>query len=177
MPTVSRRSLDDRRRRRDIDAERFVHIGAAALARDRTVAVLRDAQPGRRRHERRRRRNIERAGAIAARAARVEHIVERLRQLHGVGAHRPARARRFRPAARPFIVRPTSSAPICAGVASPLMMARHRVGRLVDREVLAPHQFFQQRRNACAHLITFRKFRSRCCPSRVMIDSGWNCTP
>ena len=41
-------ALDDRRRRRDVDAERLEHVGAAALARHRPVAVLGDAHAARR---------------------------------------------------------------------------------------------------------------------------------
>ena len=41
-------SLDDGRRRRDANAKRLVHIGAAGTARGRSVAVLRHAHTARR---------------------------------------------------------------------------------------------------------------------------------
>ena len=140
------RSFDDGRVRPDVDAERLVHVGAAALARDRPVAVLRHAQSGSRGHECRGGRDIERAGAIAAGAARVEDIVERPRQLHRIGAHRPRQAddlgrtlalHREADQQRGDLRRRRLAAHDRA----------HRLGGLIDRQVLAPHQFFQQRRN------------------------------
>src|SRR5207253_8732160 len=51
---------------RDVDSERLEHIGAPTPARGGPVSVLRhrDARAGR--DERRRRRDIERAGSVAA---------------------------------------------------------------------------------------------------------------
>ena len=73
MPASVEAALDDRRRRGDVDAERFEHVRAAAAARDRAVAVLGDAHAARREHDRRDRRDVERVRAVAARAAGVEH--------------------------------------------------------------------------------------------------------
>ena len=57
----------------DIDAERFHDIRAAAPAARRAISMLRDANAGARGDERRGRRNVEGAGAIAAGSAGIEH--------------------------------------------------------------------------------------------------------
>ena len=96
-----------------------------------------------------------------------------LRQLHGVGAHRLGEPDDFR---RPLAFHRQADQQR-ADLRRRRLAAHdgaHRLGRLVDREVLAPHQFFQQPGMFmfARGRHTFKKFRSRCCPSRVMIDSG-----
>ena len=68
---------------RNRNAERFEHIRGAAPAGYRPVAVLGHRDPRRRRHQRRRRGDIEGARAVPARAAGVDKIFllrERQRQ-------------------------------------------------------------------------------------------------
>ena len=89
---VAQRALDDCRRRGDVDAELFEHVGAAAAARHRSIAVLRDLDAAGGDDDRRRRRDVERARPISAGAAGVEHVARRRRQLHRVLAHRPREA-------------------------------------------------------------------------------------
>jgi hypothetical protein len=62
----------DLRRRVDAHARGFEHVGAAAQARRRAVAVLGDVQPAPRKHEARGGRHVDRLRAVAARAARVD---------------------------------------------------------------------------------------------------------
>ena len=61
-----------------VDAGRLQQIGAAALARYRTVTVLGHGATGRRDDKRRRRRNVEDVGAVTAGADHVDHAVEGL---------------------------------------------------------------------------------------------------
>ena len=58
--------FDDRRRSGHADAQRFENVGAAREARHRSVSVLRDADAAGGDDDRGARRNIERAGAVAA---------------------------------------------------------------------------------------------------------------
>ena len=58
---VVQRALDDRRRRGEVHAELLEHVGAAAAARHRSIAVLGDLDAARRDDDRRRRRDVERA--------------------------------------------------------------------------------------------------------------------
>src|SRR5688572_15123557 len=74
----------------DVHPESFHHIGAAALARSRTVSMLGDRHPSSRNDEGRSRRDIERAGSIASGTAGV-HNRPRLSVPEGFGllAHHP----------------------------------------------------------------------------------------
>src|SRR5436309_13552982 len=57
----------------DVDSKRLHNVGTPAAACHGTIAVLRHAYPGAGNHERRRSRNIKRAGSITTGPARVEH--------------------------------------------------------------------------------------------------------
>ncbi len=77
---------------RELDAQGFQHVRAAAIARCRTVAVLGHMHAGSGHHERHQRGDIERALAIAAGAAGIEqrnagqaHIHRRRHFPHGAG--------------------------------------------------------------------------------------------
>ena len=86
-------ALDDRRRRGDVDAERLEHVGAAAAARHRPVAVLGDAHAARRDDQRRDRRDVERARIDRRRCRRCRtRGANGLRQRHRARAHRPREA-------------------------------------------------------------------------------------
>ena len=63
----------------DRDAPGFQQIGAAALARNRAIAVLGHVHPGARHHERGHRGDVECVGAVAPRAAGVEQGLAGLR--------------------------------------------------------------------------------------------------
>jgi hypothetical protein len=70
-----------------VHAQRFQHIGTAALAADGAVAVLGDGYARRRDHERRRRREVPSLQRVAARAAGVQQVRVIDGNLHRVGAH------------------------------------------------------------------------------------------
>ena len=72
------------RRKLDLDAQRGQHVGAAALRRDRAVAVLGDARATRRGDERGGSRDVERVRCVAARAAGIDQAI--LRDFHPRGA-------------------------------------------------------------------------------------------
>jgi hypothetical protein len=80
------------RRPVDGNAERLQHVGAAALRGGRPVAVLGDRDAGAGGDQRRRGREVEAAGAVAARTGRVEHGLEGERQRHGARLQRGRRA-------------------------------------------------------------------------------------
>ena len=70
------------------EAERLEHVGGAGGRRHGAVAVLRDPRAGRRRHDRRRRRDVERVRAVAARPGRVDEVVALRPHRQDVLAHR-----------------------------------------------------------------------------------------
>ena len=72
---------------RDVDAKCLEHVGAPAAARSRPVAVLRHRDTRPRRHQRRRRGDIESTGPIAPRAAGINAPRWHL-QRSGMRAHR-----------------------------------------------------------------------------------------
>ena len=76
----------------DLHAEGLQDVGAAARARRGTVAVLRDPGAGRCRDDRRDGRDVERAGAIATGAARVDRA-RRQRDRHGGPSQRAGESR------------------------------------------------------------------------------------
>ena len=112
------------RRKRDPDAQRFQQVGAAALARDRPVAVLGHVHAGARHHERRHGRNVECARAVAARAAGIEQrLARRCRASTGAAISRMARAKPTSSSTvSPFIRRAIRKAAICGWLASPPRM-------------------------------------------------------
>ena len=69
------RARHDLDRRLDRDAERLEHVGAAALRRERAVAVLGDAHARARDEQRRGGRDVEGVDRSAAGAAGVDQIV------------------------------------------------------------------------------------------------------
>ncbi len=116
------RALDPLRRELELEAERLEHVGRAGGRRDRAVAVLRHPGAGRRGEERGRGRDVERPRAVAARARRVDEIVA----LSGARRARALRIASAQPAISSGVSRliriATRKAPICAAVASPLMI-------------------------------------------------------
>ena len=74
-PELVDRALDPLGRLLEVEAERLEDVGRARRRRHRAVAVLRHAGSRGRRHERRRRRDVEGAGAVAARPRRVDEVV------------------------------------------------------------------------------------------------------
>ena len=73
-------------------AQRFEHVGAAALARCRAVAVFGDRDAAAGDDQRRRGRDVDRAGAVAAGADDVEHERQPVLDAHAALAHRARRA-------------------------------------------------------------------------------------
>ena len=87
------RLLDPLRRLLEREAERLEHVRRARGRRDGAVAVLRHAGACRRGDERRRRRDVERARAVAARAGGVDEVVALRPDGEHVRAHRLRTAR------------------------------------------------------------------------------------
>ena len=114
---------------RIVTPERLEHVGAAALARHRSIAVLGDAHAAGGDHERGGGRDVERARAVAAGAARVEHVAGAARQRHRLAPASSAPSPTSSAGRSPFIDRPMSRPAICAGAASPRMITRHRAAR------------------------------------------------
>ena len=172
MPASSRQRSTTAGARRDVDAERFEEIGAAATARHRPVAVLRDLDAAGGNHERRDRRDVERVRAIAARATGVEHVGELPRQLRRARAHGPCEPDDLR---RPlaFHRQRDEQAGDLRWLSAALHDLVHGRGGLLDGEVLTALKLLDQRGE---HHIS-RKLRSSFRPSPVSTDSGWNCTP
>ena len=77
-------------------------------------------------------------------------------------------------AVSPFTRSATRKPAICACVASPAMISRHRRAGLVAREVVAVEQ---PRERVLDHSFPSRKLRASAGPSGVSTDSGWNWTP
>ena len=157
-----------------LHAELLEDVGAAAAARHRSVAVLGHLHAARRDHQRRRRRDVEGARAIAAGAAGVEHLAGRRRQLHRVLAHRPREADDL---GRPLALhrqRGQQRRRAPPARRAPSMTSRMAAGGLVLGEVLVAHELLDQRGEASAESRKLRRMRR---PSSVSTDSGWNCTP
>ena len=70
------------------EAERLEHVGGAGGRRHGPVPVLGNARAGRRRHDRGRRRDVERVRAVAARPGRVDEVVPLRPHRQDVLAHR-----------------------------------------------------------------------------------------
>ena len=97
--------LDDGRRGVDVHAERLEEIGAAALARDRPVAVLGDAHADAAHDQRRDRRDVEGVG-IDRRRCRTCRTRDRISATARVARRRIVRARPTTSEGRsPFIAR------------------------------------------------------------------------
>ena len=92
------RLRDPLRRLLEPEAERFEHVRRPGRRRDGAVAVLRDAGAGRRSDDRGRGRDVDRAGAVAAGAGRVDEVVA---ARVGRGARARASPRRSRRSRRP----------------------------------------------------------------------------
>ena len=171
----------------DDDAERLEHVGAAdARPTPRGCRAWRPARP--------------RAAATSAAAVETLNVpapsppVPQVSTTPGGAPGSATACARIARAAptisstvSPFMRSATRSAPICAGVASPSMIARidrrHLVlGEVARRSASARRSALARRhaphagpappaaagRGSCA---------SSCLPSSVRIDSGWNCTP
>ena len=97
------------------------HVCRATRRARGAVPVLRDGRSGAGRDERRRRRDVERPGAVAPRADDVDERRPRWASRGATCAVIASAKPAISSAVSPFARRPTSSPPICAGVASPLM--------------------------------------------------------
>ena len=82
------RARDPLGRQLEREAERLEHVGRAGGGRDRAVAVLRDPGAGRCGHDRRCRRDVDRARPVAARPGGVDEIVALRPYDEDVLAHR-----------------------------------------------------------------------------------------
>ena len=168
-------ALDDRRRGRDVDAERLEQVGAAAAARHRSVAVLRDRDAARGEHQRRDRRDVERVRAIAAGAAGVEH--------RRVVARQPRRPRAHRPREADDLGRPLPLHRQRDEQPGDLRRLRPAVHDLVHRRRRLPRPSGPARRcsfsSSGANIIDSApgSCAAAVWPSPVSTDSGWNCTP
>ena len=134
QPASSRLRCTASERRVDAHPERLEHVGAAAAAAHRAVAVLGHGHAAGRDHQRGHGRDVEGAGAVAAGPAGVDGALRA--QRHGRARASRARSRRSRPPSRPRTAIAASSPPICAGVASPSMIAPMASRRLVLGEAL-----------------------------------------
>ena len=162
---------------REVDrhAERFEQVGRARARRGRAVAVLGHRGAAGSGDERRRGGDVERAGAIAAGARRVDQVVARRPHGDDVRAHRASRADEL-------VDRLALGA------------QRHEQARDLGRVGLAAHherdhflgvpgaqgvareQTLDGLRDH-AELPRPRKLRAITSPEGVSTDSGWNCTP
>ena len=116
------RALDPLGGQLEVEPERLEDVRRARGRGDRAVAVLRDPGAGGRGDERGRGRDVERAGAVAARARGVDEVLP-LRDARRARARAsPRRSPRSRPASRLLIRIAIRKAPICAAVASPRMI-------------------------------------------------------
>ncbi len=131
--------------RAQIHPERFEDIGAAALARDRAIAMFGDHDARASHDERRGGRDVEGVRSIAARAAGIEDRGDRARQRHGACAHRAGKTDHFlRPLA--FERERHQESRDVRRLSLAIHDRAHGRGGLIGREVLVASQFFQQRR-------------------------------
>ena len=164
------RALDSARGKLEVEAERLKNVRRPGPGRDRAVAVLGNSRAGGRGNERRRRGDVERAGAVAARSSRVDEVVAL--GLHG----EDVRAHRFR-AAGDLVhglalqaQRDEQAADLRRGRVADHHLVHHRTG-LVAREVVSVEQPAQRLLDVHA---ASRKFFASCGPTGVSTDSGWN---
>ena len=145
MPASCQASLDHGRRRGHADAERFVDVGAARPARGRSVAVLRDAHAAGGDDQRGARGDIERADRSPPVPQVSNTSSYRLRDRHGVRAHRPREADDFR---RPLAFH--READEQAGDVRRRRAALHDFGHrgagLVGGQILVPRELLDQLR-------------------------------
>ena len=159
----------------DPHAERLEHVGRPAPRRHGPVAVLGDHGARGRSDQRRRRRDVERVGAVAAGAAGVDQVGVRGRRRRHVGAHRPGAAGDLvgRLALHPE--RDQERGDLGRrGVAGHHL--HHRHVRLLAREVAPLDELLDRARDHRPASMA-RKFSIRRRPCGVSTDSGWNCTP
>src|SRR5215218_430376 len=159
-------------RKFQLEAERFEDIGRAGGGRDRAVPVLCDPSAGRRRHQRRRGRDVERAAAVAARPGSVDEIVALRVNREHVCPHRLGAASDLvgRLALQP---QRDKEAADLGGRRVATHDRVHRLTRLVAGEVVSVEQPGKGRLHQCPS----RKLRARSGPTGVSTDSGWNWTP
>ena len=123
---VKPHSLQHRRRalRGDLDRQAggFEHVGAAARARRRAVAVLGDRNAGRRDDERGHRRDVDRVRVIAARPDHVDDHRQPVLDVQAALAHRARRADDLVDALA-FRCERDEQRAACAGVYSPSMIS------------------------------------------------------
>ena len=165
----SKTLFHDMRRSGHVDTQLLEDVRAAAAARHGSVAVFGNLDSARGDDHRGRRRHVERARAIATRAARIEHVARRRGQGHRMFAHRPGEARDF---FRPLSLHDERREK--AGERGRRRAAfhhfAHRVRGLISREVLVANELLDERGKHHRS----RKFRRIFRPSPVNTDSGWN---
>ena len=165
------RLLDPDRFLLEREAERFENVRGAARRRDGAVPVLRDGGAGCGRDERGGGGDVDRPGAVAARAGRVDEIVTL--RVHGENMlpHRLGAARDLVSGLALRAQRDEKAADLrrCRLAVHDLAHhgARVRAGQLLPVE--------QPRDDCLNHSV--RKFRAISRPRGVRTDSGWNCKP
>ena len=160
----------------DARAERLEHVGRAALARGRAVAVLRDPAARARRDERGRGRHVE-GRPPAAGAGGVDEVVARRRRAGAserIVCARPA----ISSTVSPFVRSAIRKAAVCASEALPSMIsASTRCGLLARTRSWPP----ASRSIASVRTVFGTASRGSCaaaaCRAGVSTDSGWNWTP
>ena len=171
-PELVDRLRDPLRRLLELEAERFEHVRRSGRRGDGAVPVLGDARAGRRGDDRSRGRDVDRAGAVAARARRVDEVVALRMHRQHVVAHRLRAAGDLVRGLALQAQRDEEAAHLRRGGVAAHDLAHH-LAAACAAEVLAVEQVGQrlldQRRS--------RKFRPSSGPSGVSTDSGWNWTP
>ena len=175
-PELVDRALDPLRRQREREPERLEHVRGSRRRGGRTVPVLRDGSSRRGGDERRRRRDVERVRAVAARADHVDEIVALRPDRQDVLAHRLGAAR--------DLVRGLALEPQRDEEAADLRLRRvaahdlvHHVAGLLTREVVAVEQSRERGLDHERRKFLPRKFAPSWGPSGVSTLSGWNWTP
>ena len=151
--------------------KRLEHVGRARGRARGAVAVLRDRRAGSRSHERRRRRDVEGAGAVAAGADDVDEWCARRRDGDHVLAHRLGEAGDLvgRLALRP---QRDEEAGDLGGCRLAVHDRAHQLVCVLAGEVVPVEEKLD--RGADDHR---RKFLAIAGPSGVSTLSGWNWTP
>ena len=126
------------------EAERLEHVRGSGHGADRAIAVLRDRCARRRGDDRGRRRDVERARAVAARADDVDDVVARRMHLEHVRAHRLGAPRDL---VRRLTLRPQrhQEAADLSGSRLPGHDLAHHLARLAAREVASVEKRLDRR--------------------------------
>jgi len=155
------------------DAEAIEHVGRAALARERAVAVLGDDAATRRNENSGEGRHVDGARAIAAGTARVDTAIgERARERRRAAAHRRCGTDELVDAL-PFCTQCDEEAADLCGSRLAVHDLADDLGHLGAREVVLVEGTRDRANDSDGHLLArSRKFASRRLPAVVMIDSG-----